>query len=494
MKKKNLATAMAAAMMFGGVAPVVAHAAEEPKDSVEAPKEGAVVNAEDKEINVALANKEEVKTTKNYRDIYNTKFTATTKDDVIKDGYVVLHQDKAVGEKTPEDGAMNFIYTTKMEKATAESTAESVKLENAQNNIKFLVDKGYYTKAEEEAKLNNDGKDLSKATIKTVTLTRTKAGEESGRQDKTIVYNFYNTPVEFKQEVVINIAWPANNKIELAKDGGQVVELNKFAYSLNCNADNIVVDKSEKGTGLQLDVYQKDKDGKKDTNKKLGTVILENFEDFKTGGYKGYAEIPAQNDFDNKSYNTWATADILDAMANGKIDASAEFRPEDSVTRAEFAKILMNSMPGVKKDATKEDLKITKSFKDVDKAEWYYEYVMPLAELGIVSGFDGEFRPNDTITREEAAVMVSTAMNKNAENGKYVKADTFYTHTGQHKDVKTKFTDDKSIAVWADEAVVKASDAGIIKGYEDGKDKFSFKPQNNITRAESVVMLTRAGK
>lgn len=483
MKKRNIATAMAAAMMFGGVAPVVAHAAEP------VAKETKDENAQDREINVALANKQDVATTSNYRDIYNTQFTNTTKDDAIKGGYEVLYQDKAVGDKTPADNDINFIYAKKMDKTTTEATAEAIKLENAQNNIKFLVDKGYYTKTEEESKLNNDGKDLAKATVKTVTLKATKAGIENGRPEK-LVYNFYNVPVALKEEVAINIAWPKDNVIKLEKEvttSNQVVELNKFVYSLKSNSNNIIVDKSEQGQNLQLDVYKKNKDGKK--GEKLNTVTLNNFEAFKEGGYKGYIEIPTQNDFDNQYY-TWANTQIVDAMANGVIDASSEFRPEDAVTRAEFAKILMNSIPTVKADATNDSLKITKSFKDINKSDWYYDYVMPLAELGIVSGFDGEFRPNDTITREEAAVMVSTAMNRAKDKAEYSKVDTYNPNTGKHVDVKTTFKDDKSIADWADEAVVKASKDNVIKGYEDN----TFRPQNNITRAETVVMLSRVAK
>lgn len=484
MKKRNIATAMAAAMMFGGVAPVVAHANEP------VAKETTDESAKDREINVALANKQEVTTTSNYRDIYNTQFTNTTKDDAIKGGYEVLYQDKAVGDKTPADKDINFIYAKKMDKTTTEATAEAIKLENAQNNIKFLVDKGYYTKTEEESKLYNDGKDLAKATVKTVTLKATKAGIENGRPEK-LVYNFYNVPVSLKEEVAINIAWPKDNVIKLEKEvttSNQVVELNKFVYSLKSNSNNIIVDKSEQGQNLQLDVYKKNKDGKK--GEKLNTVTLNNFEAFKDGGYKGYIEIPTQNDFDNQYY-TWANTQIVDAMANGVIDASSEFRPEDSVTRAEFAKILMNSIPKVKADATKDSLKITKSFKDINKSDWYYEYVMPLAELGIVSGFDGEFRPNDTITREEAAVMVATAMN--GKDGKYSKVDKYNSNTGKHEDDKTSFKDDKTIADWADKAVEVASttpnDKPVIKGYEDN----TFRPQNNITRAETVVMLSRVG-
>ena len=59
-----------------------------------------------------------------------------------------------------------------------------------------------------------------------------------------------------------------------------------------------------------------------------------------------------------------------------------------------------------------------------------------------------------------------------------------------HKDTKTSFKDDESIAVWADESVKYLKDADIINGYEDN----TFKPGNDIKRAEAITMLTRAVK
>lgn len=479
MKKRNIATAMAAAMMFGGVAPVVAHA-----DNGEAVNR-KVENTQDANVvDVALANGRET-TTKTYKEIYNTQFTDTTSDDKLKGDYEILYTQGTVGSTVDNSATVKFLVTTKVESNTTNDgivTKEKVKLENTEDYINNLVNKGYYTKTEKASLV--DKNDLAKGTQNVVTLKITEAGKKAGRTDEVLTYTFKNVPVQEEKDIFAGINFPSN--IDVSTNSG-VAELNKFVYDLNKIKSDIIVDKSENNDNLILKVYKKDKDGKKTGEAK--TVELLNFKAFKKSNYKGYVEIPVQNDFDNQYY-TWANTQIVDAMANGVIDASSEFRPEDAVTRAEFAKILMNSIPTVKKDATNEDLKITKSFKDINKSDWYYDYVMPLAELGIVSGFEGEFRPNDTITREEAAVMLATATNRAENKAEYSKVDTFNTNTGKNVDVKTTFKDDKSIADWADEAVLKTSKEGKIKGYEDN----TFRPQNNITRAETVVMLERASK
>ena len=73
-----------------------------------------------------------------------------------------------------------------------------------------------------------------------------------------------------------------------------------------------------------------------------------------------------------------------------------------------------------------------------------------------VTGYeDGTFRPNQPISRQEAAKIIAKLHNKNVD----VEIE------GQ--DTKTNFKDDADIAIWADESVDALTKAGVITGYED---------------------------
>ena len=106
-------------------------------------------------------------------------------------------------------------------------------------------------------------------------------------------------------------------------------------------------------------------------------------------------------------------------------------------------------------------------FKDVKAGDWYKTAVDIMAKQGIVKGYeDGTFRPNQPITRREFAAIAA----RYAGN-----LDTWKTF----RDVPP--TD------WAYKLINRVAGAGWINGYEDG----TFRPNNNITRAEVVAIVNR---
>lgn len=103
-------------------------------------------------------------------------------------------------------------------------------------------------------------------------------------------------------------------------------------------------------------------------------------------------------------------------------------------------------------------------FPDVEM--WAKQYINELASAGVISGYeDGTFRPDDNVTRAEFVTMLMLIA---GENG--TKAD--YTDTDGH---------------WAESYIAKASEYGFISGYEDG----TFRPDNPITRAEAMVIMSK---
>jgi len=111
-------------------------------------------------------------------------------------------------------------------------------------------------------------------------------------------------------------------------------------------------------------------------------------------------------------------------------------------------------------------------FTDIS-GHWAEIYIKRAAAKGIVSGYpDGTLRPNHSVTRAEFAVMLANVM-KLEVNGAVL-----------------TFTDNDQIGAWAKLAVAQAVQSGIVGGYGDG----SFRPNNQVTRAEMATMIARALK
>lgn len=151
-------------------------------------------------------------------------------------------------------------------------------------------------------------------------------------------------------------------------------------------------------------------------------------------------------------------------IVNGTGDR--EFSPEDNVTRAQFAAMVVRAL---KLSASEYD----NIFSDVSADDWYAEAVQTAFEHGLINGYDGKFSPNEQITREQAAKIIVSA---------YEKA------YGEITDLKLcNFTDSKSISDWAKAYIERSVTAGLIVGFEDG----NFYPQRNASRAEAAVMIYR---
>ncbi|AOY76052.1 fibronectin type III domain-containing protein [Clostridium formicaceticum] len=149
-------------------------------------------------------------------------------------------------------------------------------------------------------------------------------------------------------------------------------------------------------------------------------------------------------------------------VINGYPDGS--FKPDGTITRAEFATMLVKAFEFDSNDE--------KVFKDTAN-HWAKDYVSKAATFGIVSGYDADsFGPDDLITREQMTVMI-------------VKA----AKLAVVKEEST-FADERNISQWAKEAVTTAVKHDIMKGYPD----HTVKPQGSATRAEAVTVIIKALK
>lgn len=142
------------------------------------------------------------------------------------------------------------------------------------------------------------------------------------------------------------------------------------------------------------------------------------------------------------------------------------FRPENSITRAEAATIFARILTS----KTKLDYEYNDQFTDVDKDAWYASGVAYLADNEIIKGYtDGTFRPNQEITRAELA---SIAKSLAASKGSDAVESLNFVDTEGH---------------WAKELIKELAEKGIVKGYEDE----TFKPDYDITREEVATLVNR---
>ncbi|WP_141504340.1 Ig-like domain-containing protein [Paenibacillus luteus] len=110
-------------------------------------------------------------------------------------------------------------------------------------------------------------------------------------------------------------------------------------------------------------------------------------------------------------------------------------------------------------------------FKDVSEEHWAGAAIKRAATLGIVNGYsDNTFKPNAATTRAQFMTMLAKAFKWQGEQPELA------------------FSDNGEIGAWAKDAIGQGMERGIITGYSDG----SFRPNQEITRTEMIVMLARA--
>ena len=115
-----------------------------------------------------------------------------------------------------------------------------------------------------------------------------------------------------------------------------------------------------------------------------------------------YSDVAAGSWY-NIAVSTLSNMGILGGYEDGT------FRPNASITRAEFAKIAVSFFDWA-------DVYAVNSFVDVRDSAWYANYVAVAAELGLIEGYGGNvFRPDATITRAEACTIINRTLGRNPD-------------------------------------------------------------------------------
>lgn len=182
-----------------------------------------------------------------------------------------------------------------------------------------------------------------------------------------------------------------------------------------------------------------------------------------SGGNNGGNSKPSLNTKDHYGYIIGYPVDYYTGQPTTD-QTKKPVRPEGKITRAEVATIYFRMLTD---ESRTKFWSQNSGYSDVKAGDWFNNAVSTLSKAGIIAGYeDGSFRPNGYITRAEFATIAARFFDV-TYNGK----DLFPDISGH----------------WAKDYINQAANKGFVNGYEDG----TFKPDRNITRAEAVTLVNR---
>jgi len=164
----------------------------------------------------------------------------------------------------------------------------------------------------------------------------------------------------------------------------------------------------------------------------------------------------------------WAQGQIQTMVDKGAIGGYPDntFKPERITTRAEFISMTNRAF------SFNETVEI--NYTDVESNDWFAPDIAKAKAAGYIAGYsDGSMKPNNSITRQEVAVIVANILELDTAGG---------------TEALSKFTDAASIPAWSGNAIAAMVEAGYLSGYPDG----TFKAANSTTRAVAAVILCAA--
>jgi hypothetical protein len=151
-------------------------------------------------------------------------------------------------------------------------------------------------------------------------------------------------------------------------------------------------------------------------------------------------------------------------------DANGSFKPNQPLTRAEFATKLENAF------VPKEDKSGQPSYKDVEQSYWAEQAIVDVSKTGFMTGYPGEvFIPNEAVPRVQVLVALVSGLNlKTPKNP---------------EEVLKVYQDADQIPRWAVEQIAAATEAGLVVNYPETK---TLNPNQPATRAEVSAMIYQA--
>jgi len=278
-------------------------------------------------------------------------------------------------------------------------------------------------------------------TVITVNAAPTRSGYTfKGWKDATDIYN-PGDDVTVEKNYMFIAQWsrnpiiPASFKLTYDTNGGSYIASETYLYGETAQLDKVPTKTGHVFAGWHLD---------KELTEDVEKIYM-------TSNVTVYA-----------AWTPILDTNTHDAYLMGYPDGTV--RPDGNITRAEAAAIFFRLL---KADVREANLTTENSFVDVNAPDWYNTAISTMAKLGIVKGrTETEYKPNEFITRAEFAAICARFDDSSFE------AVESFTDIGEH---------------WAKEEINEAAARGWVNGYEDN----TFRPNNFITRAEAVSMINK---
>lgn len=158
-----------------------------------------------------------------------------------------------------------------------------------------------------------------------------------------------------------------------------------------------------------------------------------------------------------QSIERWYETGLVQGFEDGT------FRPDSPMTRSQLAVVLSNLL------ALPEGS--TSPFLDITPQDWFYPYLTRCYDAGILAGDNALAHPNELVTRQQAAVMLSKALK-----------------LGSVKEINlSSYSDETDVAPWARSAMAACIQAGMMSGIGDGR----LGPTQPLSRGALMTMLDR---
>ncbi|MFK7692262.1 S-layer homology domain-containing protein [Paenibacillus sp. HJGM_3] len=170
----------------------------------------------------------------------------------------------------------------------------------------------------------------------------------------------------------------------------------------------------------------------------------------------------------------WAQADVNDMSSRLIVNGvtATEFRPDASITRAEFAAIVTRGL-GI------QEAEYADSFSDVTINSWYARTVQAAIHYKLIDGYeDGTFRPDQNISRQEATAVLARAAKIAKLNSELPASEVTL--------VLSAFKDGSEVASWARTNVAAAISLNLMNGRGE-----KLEVDANLTRAETAALVRR---
>lgn len=186
-----------------------------------------------------------------------------------------------------------------------------------------------------------------------------------------------------------------------------------------------------------------------------------------------YEIVNNEKDFDDiKNLSEEMQESIKILAAKGIIEGTSakEFSPEDAISRAEVAALLLRVLSQI-------DPNEDGGFTDVKKSDWFFGTAGSAKKYGLIMGYeDNTFRGNVTIAKDQILAIAARVLRKEM---KYINPE--------QPEEWTAFTDSSTIASWAENDIALASMANIITRTSDN----TIHATDNINRGDAALIIMR---